>query len=86
MSDETESGKEFDPEEHADDQPSAATVHGGGKNFAPDVGSPDDDPEAETGEGSGKEFAPNVQDPESDPDAKGTKGSGKQFEPGRDSL
>lgn len=86
MSDHTETGKEFEPGEEAEDQPSAATRHGSGKSFAPDVGDPDTDDDATTTEGSGKAFAPNVEDPEDDPDAEGGKGSGKQFEPGRHEL
>lgn len=81
-----ESGKEFAPSEHVDDEDKAAASPGGGKQFASDIDDPEHDERATQTEGSGKEFSPDVGDPEDEDDAAGRKGSGKQFEPGRHEL
>jgi hypothetical protein len=84
---ESESGKEFSPDQKfPESEESAAAVKGSGRKFDQHVDDPETDPEAERAEGSGKAFSQNVKDAEADPDAKGRKGSGKQFEPGRDEL
>ena len=68
------------------DDESATTVHGGGKQFAKDVGDPDTDEVARQTEGSGKQFA---WDTETEPDETElpddhASGAGEQFIPGPD--
>lgn len=84
MTHDTDDGKGFAPDEHADDEHAASTTHGSGKSFAEDVDDPDTDTDATTSEGSGKQFSPSVEDPEDE--TTGGRGSGKQFEPGRHEL
>lgn len=77
-----------------DDETSATTTYGSGKEFAWDVDDPETDPRARAKKGSGKRFAWDVQDAEAE-DAEAeddeaaeerTPGSGTQFEPGRHEL
>lgn len=84
MTNDRSDGKEFEPGEHADQHGEAASTHGSGKQFTPDVDTPESDEQARQTEGSGKGFSPTVDDPEEETDAEDAKGSGKQFAPRRD--
>jgi hypothetical protein len=80
-------GKGFAPTEpnvDEDHDRSATTVHGSGKEFAPDVGDPDTDAAARQTEGSGKRFAWETEEEldASELDDEQAHGSGKQFRPG----
>lgn len=82
-------GKGFAPsvrnvDEHDDE--SATTVHGGGKQFAKDVGDPETDEVARQTEGSGKQFAWDTEAELDEPEIpdEPASGSGKQFRPGPD--
>lgn len=82
-------GKGFAPSERNVDEQhddSATTVHGSGKEFAPDVGDPDTDESARQTEGSGKQFAWDTETEinESELEDDHAQGSGKQFRPGSD--
>ena len=87
--DEHVGGKGFAPSERNVDEShdhAATTVHGSGKQFAPDVGDPDTDESARQTEGSGKQFAweRETEINDSELDDEDAKGSGKQFRPGPD--
>lgn len=86
MHDPEDSGKGFAPGENDEDEQSAATTHGSGRQFSKDVGDPEADERARQTEGSGRQFSPSVQDPEADADDEDGEGTGKQFEPGRHEL
>jgi hypothetical protein len=86
-------GKGFAPSEsNVDDRDADSdetVIHGGGKQFAMDVGDPEHDASARQKEGSGKRFAWDIGSdaPERDDDdpvnaAEDERGSGKQFRPG----
>ena len=76
-------GKEFEPSHHADDDPDGATL-GTGKQFAPGVHDPQDDEHATLTKGAGKGFAAtehsDADDDDNDDNVEhGGHGSGKQF-------
>lgn len=78
-------GKGFAPSERnvdEQDDAEATTVHGGGKQFAKDVGDPDSDESARQTEGSGKRFAWETEEDEAGSGDVPGRGSGKQFRPG----
>lgn len=81
-------GKGFAPTqsniEETDDETTATSTHGSGKQFAPDVGDPGTDPAARQTEGSGKQFARDVHETPEEADEVATHGSGKQFAPERE--
>lgn len=79
-------GKEFEPSHHADDDPDGAAL-GTGKQFAPGVHDPQDDEHEAVTEDSGKGFASTAQHPDADDDTDSRQaGSGKQFRPEREDL
>ena len=76
-------GKEFEPSHHADDDPDGAAL-GTGKQFASGVQDPQDDEHETLSKGAGKGFATTDQ-PDADDDTEhGGHGSGKEFRPDRE--